>query len=77
MPIKIVPVTVSNVSSETWRESQRPTDTPNNVVQTNADPAPKNTTQGACDSALINRVVTWVLSPNSATKMVRKVVKKS
>lgn len=42
-----------------------------------ADPAPKKTIQGASDWALMSSVVTWVLSPNSAKKMVMKVDRKT
>jgi len=42
-------------------------------VAIRALPAPKNTIQGASDWALINNVVTWVLSPNSAKKIVMNV----
>jgi len=68
---------VSNVLGETRVAIHCPNNTPNRLVVTNAVPAPANTTQGEWDSALINRVVTWVLSPSSAKKMVIKVEKKT
>lgn len=43
---------------------------------TSAAADPKNTTHGDCDSALINRVDSCVLSPISARKMVKNVVAK-
>lgn len=64
---------VSMVSSETRLASQRPKRTPIKLVVIRAKAAPKKTTQGASDSAVINRVVSWVLSPISAKKMVIKV----
>lgn len=42
-----------------------------------AQAAPANTSQGEWDWAVIIRVANWVLSPSSATKIVRKVAKNS
>lgn len=72
-----MPAAKSNLRGLMRVESQRPTNTPKKLVVTNADPAPANTTQGEWDSAAISRVVTWVLSPNSASRIVTKVVAKT
>lgn len=52
-------------------------ETPNKLVAVNAKADPQKTIQGDRDSALINSVVNWVLSPISAAKMVKKVEKKT
>lgn len=52
-------------------------ETPNKLVATRAKAEPAKTTQGDLDSALINKVLSWVLSPISAKKIVRKVEKKT
>ena len=64
---------VSIVFSETRLASQRPRRTPIKLVVIRAKAAPKKTTQGESDSAVMRRVVSWVLSPISAKKMVIKV----
>ena len=53
--------------------SHRPMRHPNKLVATSAVDAPANTIQGAWDSAVISKVATWVLSPISDKKMVKKV----
>ena len=47
--------------------------TPIKLVVTKAAAAPAKTIQGDCDSALMNNVANWVLSPISERKIVRKV----
>jgi hypothetical protein len=48
-------------------------ETPSRLVAMRARADPKKTTQGDRDSALISRVLSWVLSPISAKNMVKKV----
>ncbi len=73
MKSKMKPADVSRVLGDSRDASHRPRSTPIKLVAIKADPAPKNTTQGAWDSAAISRVAIWVLSPISARKMVKKV----
>ena len=73
MPSSMAPAAVSRVAGETRRASHCPSSTPIRLVVIRALPAPRKTIQGAWDWALINSVVTWVLSPSSARKMVIKV----
>jgi len=47
--------------------------TPRRLVVIKAREEAAKTTQGEPDSALINRVVSWVLSPISARKIVKNV----
>lgn len=56
---------------------KRPKRTPNKLVVTSAAADPKNTIHGDWDSALINKVDSWVLSPNSARKIVKNVEPKT
>ena len=70
---RITAAKVSIVSSATRLASQRPRRTPIKLVVIRAKAAPRKTTQGASDSAVISKVVSWVLSPISARKMVIKV----
>ncbi len=55
---KMQAVVVSSDLRETRLDNHRPTSTPKRLVNTSANPAPKNTTQGDRDSALISKVVT-------------------
>lgn len=71
--IKAIPAAVSIASSETRFANHRPSSTPNRLVVTKAEPAPRKTINGFWDSAVMSRVVSWVLSPISANKIVRKV----
>jgi hypothetical protein len=64
---------MSNVSGGTVRESHRPTETPSRLVAIRAKLAPSKTLNGEADWALISMVASWVLSPISAKKMVKKV----
>ena len=48
-------------------------ETPRRLVAMRARADPKKTIQGDRDSALIKRVLSWVLSPISAKNMVKKV----
>ncbi len=77
MPISIVPAAVSRVVGETRRASHCPSSTPIRLVLIKAVPAPRKTIQGAWDWALMSSVVTWVLSPSSAKKMVMNVEPKT
>ena len=52
---------------------QLPTMTPKALVVIKASADPANTIHGDWDSALISKVESWVLSPNSARNMVMKV----
>ena len=70
---KVKPAARSKVWGWIWRANHWPSKTPNKLVVIKALPAPKNTTQGLWDSAVINKVVIWVLSPISARKMVKNV----
>ena len=70
---KAIPAAVSKVLGDSRDASHRPTKTPSKLVVTKAIAAPAKTIHGDCDSALINSVVTWVLSPSSAKKMVMNV----
>lgn len=54
-----------------------PNSTPIKLVATRAKAAPKNTTIGDRDSAVIKRVANWVLSPISAKKIVTNVETKT
>ena len=74
---KLAPAAVSNVLGASRVASHCPKRTPNKLVVTSAAPDPKNTTHGDWDSALINRVDSWVLSPNSARKIVKNVEPKT
>lgn len=77
MPMSMVPAAVSRVVGETRRASHCPSSTPMRLVLIKAVPAPKKTIQGAWDWALISSVVTWVLSPSSAKKIVINVEPKT
>jgi len=70
---KLTPAAFSIVLGSTRVANHCPKSTPNKLVVTSAVPAPRKTTQGLWDSAVINIVVIWVLSPISAKKMVKKV----
>lgn len=72
-----IPAMVSKVFGEIRRANHCPTSTPTRLVDINARAAPRKTITGLWDSALINSVATWVLSPNSAKKIVIKVDKKT
>lgn len=54
-----------------------PNSTPIKLVAMRARAAPRNTTIGDRDSAVINSVANWVLSPISAKKMVTNVEAKT
>ena len=74
---KIIPAARFRIRGDTYRESQRPARTPSKLVLINAKAAPVKIMKGLLNSALINTIVTCVLSPNSANKMVKKVEKKT
>ena len=74
---KIIPAERFSVLGDKYRESQRPVKTPSKLVLISAKAAPAKIMKGFLNSALIRTIVTCVLSPNSANKMVTKVEKKT
>lgn len=77
MAANVKPAAISKVLADNRLDNHRPSNTPIRLVQIKATAAPVNTNQGEWDSAVINKVATWVLSPISAKKMVIKVVPKT
>jgi hypothetical protein len=67
------PVASSKVLGFKTFDNHCPTKTPTKLVLINAKADPQKTTQGLWDWALMSNVATWVLSPNSAKKIVTKV----
>ena len=54
-------------------EIDPPVKAPSKLAKTSAEEDPKKTAIGLLDVPLIVKVASWVLSPNSAMKTVRKV----
>ena len=54
-------------------EIEPPVNAPSKLAKTSAEEDPKNTANGLFEVPLIVKVASWVLSPNSAIKTVRKV----
>jgi len=54
-------------------EIEPPVKAPSKLAKTSADEDPKKTASGLFEVPLIVKVASWVLSPNSAIKTVRKV----
>ena len=54
-------------------EIDPPVKAPSKLAKTSADEDPKKTASGLFEVPLIVKVASWVLSPNSAIKTVRKV----
>ena len=54
-------------------EMEPPVKAPIKLAKTSAEEDPKNTANGLFEVPLIVKVANWVLSPNSAMKMVRNV----
>ena len=54
-------------------EIEPPVKAPSKLAKTSAEEDPKKTAIGLLDVPLIVKVASWVLSPNSAMKTVRKV----
>ena len=54
-------------------EIEPPVKAPNKLAKTSAEEDPKKTATGLFEVPLIVKVASWVLSPNSAMKTVRKV----
>ena len=54
-------------------EIEPPVNAPSKLAKTSAEEDPRKTASGLFEVPLIVKVASWVLSPNSARKMVRKV----
>ncbi len=54
-------------------EIEPPVKAPSKLAMTSAEEDPKKTANGLSEVPLIVNVASWVLSPNSAIKMVRNV----
>ena len=54
-------------------EIEPPVKAPSRLAKTSAEEDPRKTASGLFEVPLIVKVASWVLSPNSATKTVRKV----
>ena len=54
-------------------EKEPPVKAPSKLAKTSAEEDPKKTAKGFLEVPLIVNVASWVLSPNSAIKTVRKV----
>ena len=54
-------------------EIEPPVKAPNKLANTSAEEDPKNTANGLFEVPLIVKVASWVLSPSSAMKTVKKV----
>ena len=54
-------------------EIEPPVKAPSKLAKTSAEEDPKKTANGLFEVPLIVKVASWVLSPNSAIKTVRKV----
>ena len=54
-------------------EIEPPVNAPNKLAKTSAEEDPRKTANGLFEVPLIVKVASWVLSPNSAMKTVRKV----
>ena len=54
-------------------EIEPPVMAPSKLAKTSAEEDPRKTANGLFDVPLIVKVASWVLSPNSATKMVTNV----
>ena len=74
---RLTPAAVSTVLGASLFASHLPIRTPNKLVAMSAVAEPRNTIHGDWDWALSKRVDSWVLSPNSARKMVKNVEPKT
>ena len=54
-------------------EIEPPVKAPSKLAKTSAEEDPRRTASGLFEVPLIVKVASWVLSPNSATKTVKKV----
>ena len=65
-------IDLSNTSGKKL-EIEPPVNAPSKLAITSADEEPKKTANGLFEVPLMVSVASWVLSPNSAIKMVRNV----
>ena len=75
MPIKknVIEAIDLRTTSGKKLEIEPPVKAPSKLAKTSAEEEPKKTANGLFEVPLIVNVANWVLSPNSATKTVRKV----
>ena len=70
---KVIEAINLRISSGMKLEIEPPVKAPSKLAKTSAEEDPKKTANGLFEVPLIVKVASWVLSPNSATKIVKNV----